>query len=721
MMTTPITTSDDRIPVIIGITGHRDPSDPEQLRAHFETVFKAVDRMAPNSPIWLLTPLAAGADQIFATTGLEVLRALRSSRGAEAPPVELAVPLPFEIEDYRCDFADDPEALATFDRLHSEARWTRELPPRRPDDLVDDLDPAGRPMKRVGSHPDIAASDIRALHYDRLGRFMATHANLMIAAWDGGLGPAGRPAVGGTAAILQYCRHGDAVQGDLGIPCREDLSPVSHRSRIPTVVVPCPRRRTNGQLQQTTIWEPWLQTLGGMNTDYEAAEETLGRMVDGSPTDRLLGLDLVSDDQRKALIAGISRIDRINELERPMDDKRLSDSKNHTDGGPWSQLVERILGPIHQLARRAGPVEGSMLARIADFLEPIARTRIGGDWTPEPMKTIRDRPASSEASLRHTQHLIRIFGRLDAVAALDKRAYERAALLAALGLGLALLLLQVYGLASGWASTAAVVGYLALLLGYWRWKSKLRKREQERGCARTVAELLRIQIAWRIAGLRTLVDDKILPRRRQSLHDLDPLLVPINLIALDTEGLARDTADPKAARQGWVEDQLTYLRTRIEPKEQAAERRRGRVIFLRRCVVGVAIAAAILSILNLLELLPPRLDDFPISELAGTLMGLSLFLVFITQFRAQCALDREDADAAKLSRPLFENAARRLDLIDDSKATSNQDQESMNGPSDEEAHADALRVLEDLGVNIADEQVEWHERRARGADLDTVG
>ena len=102
-------------------------------------------------------------------------------------------------------------------------------------------------------------------------------------------------------------------------------------------------------------------------------------------------------------------------------------------------------------------------------------------------------------------------------------------------------------------------------------------------------------------------------------------------------------------------------------------------------------------------------------------MARSLFLVFITQFRAQCALDREDADAAKLSRPLFENAARRLDLIDDSKATSNQGQESMNGPSDEEAHADALRVLEDLGVNIADEQVEWHERRARGADLDTVG
>ena len=102
-------------------------------------------------------------------------------------------------------------------------------------------------------------------------------------------------------------------------------------------------------------------------------------------------------------------------------------------------------------------------------------------------------------------------------------------------------------------------------------------------------------------------------------------------------------------------------------------------------------------------------------------MARSLFLVFIAEFRAQCALDREDADAAKLSRPLFENAANRLDSIDHSKATSNRDAEMMNDPSDDEPHADALRVLEDLGVNIADEQVEWHERRARGADLDTVG
>jgi hypothetical protein len=79
--------------LFIGITGHRDlrTEDIPNLEKAIRQVFEGLARDYPHTPVFLLSPLAEGADRLAARVALEM-------------GVSLAVPMPMPQEEYEKDF-----------------------------------------------------------------------------------------------------------------------------------------------------------------------------------------------------------------------------------------------------------------------------------------------------------------------------------------------------------------------------------------------------------------------------------------------------------------------------------------------------------------------------------------------------------------------------------------------------------------------------------------
>ncbi|HYG56481.1 MAG TPA: hypothetical protein VD902_00140, partial [Symbiobacteriaceae bacterium] len=114
---------DGRIPLILGITGHRDlrPEDVPMLEARIAGIIKELQADFPNTPLLLLSPLAEGADRLVA-------------RVAVTMGVGLVVPLPMPQSEYECDFQghdsteENEASLLEFRTLLGQADLCFELP-----------------------------------------------------------------------------------------------------------------------------------------------------------------------------------------------------------------------------------------------------------------------------------------------------------------------------------------------------------------------------------------------------------------------------------------------------------------------------------------------------------------------------------------------------------------------------------------------------------------
>ena len=103
------------VPIVIGITGHRNPS-PEiipELEIKFAAILKRIDESAPNSPMVLLSPLAVGCDRLAARIAVNFPR-------IQGIPIELVVPMPLALDDYRKDF-ERPTDLEEFEHWRARA------------------------------------------------------------------------------------------------------------------------------------------------------------------------------------------------------------------------------------------------------------------------------------------------------------------------------------------------------------------------------------------------------------------------------------------------------------------------------------------------------------------------------------------------------------------------------------------------------------------------
>ena len=152
------------IPVLVGVTGHRDLQDPEEVREQLEHFFDKLSSAMPDTRFCLVSGLAAGADQIFTECGKRVL-------GDRA---EVMAVLPFALQEYRKDFSE--QELPAFQRLLDAADYIEELPGSR---------------------------DREAESYYAEGKFLIDHVNILVSVWDGCIAcdRNGDPQKGGTWEI----------------------------------------------------------------------------------------------------------------------------------------------------------------------------------------------------------------------------------------------------------------------------------------------------------------------------------------------------------------------------------------------------------------------------------------------------------------------------------------------------------------------------------------
>jgi hypothetical protein len=168
---TEVTCEPERLPIIFGVTGHRDPrpADLEALRRTVARIFHDYRTDYPNTPFVLLSPLAEGADRLVAEVALE------------QPDLRLIAALPFEQPEYERDFVRQ-ESLAEFRRLLGHAERVFEM------SLAE-----GCTAQNIQT-PD---SDCRSRQYAAVGEFLARHSHILIALWDG----TDNGKIGGTAWV----------------------------------------------------------------------------------------------------------------------------------------------------------------------------------------------------------------------------------------------------------------------------------------------------------------------------------------------------------------------------------------------------------------------------------------------------------------------------------------------------------------------------------------
>ena len=166
----------------VGVTGHRRIDNPAGVSAAVREALARVRERFAATHLEVVSPLAEGADRIVARAVLTEAGAAPTAPGAAptesdaaptVPGAALTVPLPFPKEDYATDFAAS-DSKAEFEELLEQATRVEVMP----------------------------ATATRDEGYERAGRWVVEHSDVLLALWDG----APSRGRGDTAAIVAYAR-----------------------------------------------------------------------------------------------------------------------------------------------------------------------------------------------------------------------------------------------------------------------------------------------------------------------------------------------------------------------------------------------------------------------------------------------------------------------------------------------------------------------------------
>lgn len=166
--------ADNRIPIIIGVTGHRAirPEDESALLASVKAELEKIRALCPASPLVMLSSLAEGGDLLCAEAAAEL-------------DIPLIAVLPREASDYENDFS--PEAKARFAFHCARA-----------------LDVFTAPYTELA--PEGGAN--RSYTFRQAGIYVSSHCHVLLALWDGQPGKYGC----GTAEAVDFAlEKGKAV------------------------------------------------------------------------------------------------------------------------------------------------------------------------------------------------------------------------------------------------------------------------------------------------------------------------------------------------------------------------------------------------------------------------------------------------------------------------------------------------------------------------------
>ncbi|HZL40076.1 MAG TPA: hypothetical protein VFC45_07325 [Pseudolabrys sp.] len=216
--------SPDRVPLVVGVTGHRDlrSQDIPRLEQEVDAIITRLRRDYlegdNETPLILLSALAEGADQIAARVAL-------------AQGVRLIAPLPMPLDEYRRDFEPGlaPGAAGDFEKNLSQAAAAPVVPFTKDNSLE---------AVRVNA-------DKRAEQYRAVGLFIIQHCDVLIALWDGNENDL---AAGGTAEIVAFKRHGIPLSISGSAHASLDGSEIG-----PVIHVVTPRRKTGSAASDVSV------------------------------------------------------------------------------------------------------------------------------------------------------------------------------------------------------------------------------------------------------------------------------------------------------------------------------------------------------------------------------------------------------------------------------------------------------------------------------------
>ena len=164
---------DYRIPLTIGITGHRNlrPDDIPGMEADLREFIGLLHLRFPHTPLLMISGLAEGADRLAVRIAMEL-------------HIPFLAVLPMRTDLYREDF---PESVEEFDLLLGQAEQVIECPSSTID---------SQPMDRNRGYQD-------------LGAWLVRNSAILVTLWDG---VTTNPAPGGTADVVRSFLSG---QGSL--------------------------------------------------------------------------------------------------------------------------------------------------------------------------------------------------------------------------------------------------------------------------------------------------------------------------------------------------------------------------------------------------------------------------------------------------------------------------------------------------------------------------
>jgi hypothetical protein len=507
-----------RYPILIGISGKRtfdagsaqaDRVMAEAIAARFRTLFEALDRDLPQTPKVVLMGAAFGADLIAAETALQI-----------GPNWAVAAILPFERALFEEDFhpaSDEPSGRERH-AAHAAA-FERVLgPPDQPNPrvLLRELPKLALAGGGVAT-PDLLSrrsarrdKTLRRNHYEQVGQLIAEMSTIMIAVTSADEEPEISEANGGTARIVAYRRAGGPDAPGTAVARRSSVL-----------------RHEWSQVMLPPAGYVWLM-------DPRHSDRTGHYPIKVLP---------------------------------PLVDRSVEDVYGGRPGQDMPEEPETYLGPLRRLADalRAGAARlggadrarGAALRRLRASLAVARgferfhreRTSIAAAAAPAvDLSPIADVPAalnSARSLISARQRVVNTYVRRDFV------------WLASLFL-LAVIVFETYAklfhekawLLAAYLAVLAVIGLRALRGRWMLWEAVAEDY-------RAVAEALRVQRAWWLAGLAMRVD-------REHLQGVDQDLSPIRDCAKMIIGwilLRHGWNDPVPARD-WAQVRGTSVQPR---------------------------------------------------------------------------------------------------------------------------------------------------------------
>ena len=598
------------LPLVIGITGHRDIFEIDNGRDIREELKGwIVDNILskhPKVPVWLVTPLATGADQLAA----EVVLNLQ----ANDYPIGVQAVLPMAKDHYIEDFEEASDVLTSKKPLQDFENLIARVSAQRcglfGEPIIQPTAVKGRYVsdierEQLRSYPadSIKDTDSRVLQYQAVGRYMARRCHLLIALWNG---DSEEPIKkGGTRALIQ-----ERLEG-IPVGC-------SAMSRI---------LRDDIVDSQPVLW---------IQANRISKPRAESKSASGEHGDFL----------------------RLNEKRQPVADERQD--------CPHREMFEDTLKKLEEFNRQALQAQASSMNSKINCEDPCPNC---------------DGTLTSQPNDRWNE----IFRVADHNAVSQKASSVKARkVIAILAIAIPILSLLMKSLFASSFDLTSALGFISLLaalsitgIAYWL----TRKRHQQFVINRIIAETVRIQYFWRLAGVDESVGDNFARRQYEDLG-----WIATTLRALSLTGPIGDPL-PTAmdcATDHWIEHQLNFQNKR-ELRNRANVRKWRRLELGLLWIAGIA--SLIVLILIFSELTNP--ESPVVSFVQDVVVMLPAFAAVGAAYAAGMAFKEQSTEARLLNR--FH------------RTTS----EFLNGRNPAPTTAEKIAVIKEIGLESLRETADW--------------